>query len=142
MNNITPYEEFLKRDLKFGLAEEDRLIHLFREKFDKLLCKTGDFSVMDFISPKTYLELKSRNVKHDTYNSVMIGANKIKFARDCGKRVIFVFNFTDGIYYYEFKYEDTRNGVIDFRLGGRMDRGIDERKTYAYININNIVKLE
>ena len=136
------YNRCVERDLEFGLAEEERLLPVFREKFDNLLCKTGEGSVVDYISPKTYIELKSRNINHDDHDDIMIGANKIRFAERTPKKVILAFNFRDGVYYYEFKREDLTNGVIDFRLGGRKDRGRDERKTCGYIKRTNMKRLD
>jgi len=136
------YNSCLQRDLEFGLAEEDKLLPLFREKIDKCLCKTRDSDIIDYISPKSYLELKSRNCYYADHDDIMIGANKIRFAERTNKKVYLAFNFRDGVYYYEFKREDLTNGVIDFRLGGRKDRGRDERKMCAYIKRESCVRLD
>ena len=141
MENTNFYKECLQRDLKFGNTEEDKLITLFRERFDKCLCKTNSYSVVDFISPKTYLELKSRNCNHDRYNDIMIGENKIRFAEKTNRKVILVWNFQDGVYFYQFDKNDISNGNITFRMGGRTDRGKDERKMCAYVSKDLIEKL-
>lgn len=135
------YKNALEKDLKFGLAEEDKLLQLFRERFDKCLSKTNTFAIIDFISPKTYLELKSRNCNHDKFDDIMIGENKIRFAEKTKKRVILVWNFQDGIYFYEFKKEDIENGNIQFRMGGRTDRGKNEKKMCAYVSSSLLVPL-
>jgi hypothetical protein len=127
------YKQLLQKDLDFGFQQEDKLLNVFREKFDKHLCKTNDFSIIDYISPKTYLELKSRNKPHNEYPTIMIGENKMRFAEKSNKKVIFVWNFTDGIYYYVFNKDDLTNGNINFAMGGRTDRGKDERKMCAYV---------
>jgi len=126
--------ECLNKDLEFGGIQENNLLPIFRGKFDALLCKTNKNAIVDYISPKTTLELKSRNCKHNTYDSVMIGKNKIDYAILSKKKVILAFNYIDGVYYYEFKKEDVDNGNIEFKMGGRVDRGRDERKIYAFIN--------
>ena len=50
--------------------------------------------------------------------------------------VLFVFKFTDGIYYYEYCNED-----LPVKIGGRCDRGRPEYKNYVYIDIKKLIKL-
>lgn len=135
------YKKAFDRDYNFGIQEEEKLIEVFRERFDKCLCKTNSTAIIDFISPKTYLELKSRNCNHNKFNDIMIGENKIQFALKTKRDVIFAFNFLDGIYFYKFNKEDISNNKINFRLGGRTDRGRDEIKRYAYISRDLLEKI-
>ena len=127
------YQERKQKDLEFGLKCEDELLGLFREKIDNLLCKTNQNAIVDYISPKTYLELKSRNCNHNRYDEIMIGKNKIEFAMKTKKNVYFAYNFYDGVYYYKFNSKDVQDGNITFKLGGRCDRGRDERKICGFI---------
>jgi hypothetical protein len=136
------YQEKLNKDLEFGLKCENELLELFREKFDKFLCRTNQNAIVDYISPKTYLELKSRNCNHDRYDEIMIVKNKIEFAMKTKKKTYFVYNFLDGVYYYEFNYDDVEKGNITFKLGGRCDRGRDERKICGFIKSELLTKLE
>ena len=71
----------------------------------------------------------------------MISCNKLLFARHCGKDCYFVFNFTDGLFYYKFDKMDYDTGVIRSAYGGRNDRGKDEKKPYCYINIKLLRKI-
>jgi hypothetical protein len=135
------YKKAFDRDYNFGIQEEEKLIEVFRERFDKCLCKTNSTAIIDFISPKTYLELKSRNCNHNKFNDIMIGDNKIQFALKTKRDVIFAFNFLDGVYFYKFNKDDIFNNKINFRLGGRTDRGKDEIKRYAYISRELLEKI-
>ena len=56
----------------------------------------------DFESPTRLIELKTRRVKRLTYYDTAIGANKIRFARCSEKEVVFVFGFTDGLFYWRY----------------------------------------
>jgi hypothetical protein len=69
----------------------------------------------------------------------MIGENKYIRANHYYKKdykVLFVFIFTDGTYYYNYSGED-----IKPKIGGRRDRGIKEYKNYIYIPIENLKKI-
>jgi hypothetical protein len=121
------------RDLALGNEGEEECLPLFRAKFDKYLSKTGQFNTMDFISPKTYVELKSRNCKYTDYETIMIGKNKVDYCNNSNKRCILAWRFRDGIYYYEFNKKDIEDGGIFFAIGGRNDRGRDEIKEVAYV---------
>jgi len=123
-----------EKDLLFGEKNEIELFEVFKKHIDSKFCKTGKFNEMDFISPTSYLELKSRNCKFTDYKEIMIGENKIRFAEKTDKNVFLAWKFTDGLYFYRFNKDDITNGKIIFKMGGRCDRGRDERKTTAFIN--------
>lgn len=135
------FNQALKKDLEFGLKCEDELLNVFREKIDNNFCKTNKGAIVDYISPRCYLELKSRNCNHDKYNEMMIGENKIQFAMKTKKKFYIVYNFKDGIYYYLFNKEDLDLGKIRFSMGGRTDRGKDERKICAFIDVDLLIPL-
>tara|TARA_R110001599_G_scaffold320831_1_gene531208 strand:+ start:21404 stop:21940 length:537 start_codon:yes stop_codon:yes gene_type:complete len=95
---------------------------------------------------RVYLELKSRNVDVDTYRTTMIGANKLKKARDYmdnGAEVYFFFLFLGkkgdkkDLYFYDVKrsYKKLeKHCIID--IGGTNKRGCDEYKNHMYIPTN------
>jgi hypothetical protein len=130
-----------EQDIKLGNEGEDKCLPIFREKFDKYLCKTNRYSLMDYISPTMYIELKTRNCNHDKYNDIVIGKNKVDFSFKSNKKCILAFNFQDGIYYYIVDKKDFDNGDIYYAIGGRYDRGVDERKEVAYIKRKLLIKL-
>ncbi len=130
-----------QRDLELGKKGEEDVLPLLLEKIDKYLCKTSQYAAMDFISPKSYVEVKTRNCSHDLYDAQMMGTNKINFASKSCRQCYFVFNFADGVFYWKFNKDDIENGDVYYEMGGRCDRGKDERKMYAYIKNNLLVRL-
>jgi hypothetical protein len=135
MNNIK------KKDLIFGNLQEKEILKILKLNFDDTLKKTSNYFVFDFESDNCYIELKSRRIEHNKFNDTMIGKNKLEFAETCKKNVFFVFNFTDGLYYWKYNKEDIINNNITFREGGRNDRGKNELKDYAFIKIKILKKL-
>jgi hypothetical protein len=116
------------------------------EHFFKItLHQTNRFHLFDYISDnqEIYIELKTRECTHLKYKDTMIGMNKIYKAIELiteGKKIYFVFKFTDGIYYWNYKGTHKNEWVRD---GGRNDRSINEWKTkgYLYIPYNLLIKI-
>jgi hypothetical protein len=74
----------------------------------------------------------------------MIGKNKLDWAESVMKekpetKIYFAFNFTDGVYYWEYKSDDLFD--ITFKQGGRWDRGKAEVKEYAYIPVKKLISI-
>lgn len=124
-----------------GLENERFLLDFLKAKIDpNLNLIKSKYSVIDYISPDTLVELKSRTNKYKQYPDTMVGANKIKYMlNDVNRKSYCVFSFTDGVYYIKI----TKEIVEKFRkaLGGRRDRGKDETSTYYYIPIGLLNKL-
>ena len=139
--NMKIFRRKQERDLAFGNQGEIECLPLFQKKFDKYLSKTGQFNTMDFISPKTYVELKSRNYRFADFDDIMIGKNKVEFCLKSSRRCILAWRFTDGIYYYEFDKNNMDDGSVFFGMGGRTDRGRDERKEVAYIKRHLLINI-
>jgi len=134
-------KEHLNKDLKFGLQKEDENLTLIRTAIDSNLQKTSNnFFVIDFSSKDCYIELKSRRCQKDTYPDTMIGLNKVEFAKKSEKPTYFCFSFTDGLYYWKYDEEEAKEAV-EYRSGGRWDRGKDETKPYAYIKCSFLKKI-
>jgi hypothetical protein len=129
-----------EKDKIMGDLEEDRMCLAIQDKLNIVLIHTDENHPMDFIDENgNYYEIKSRRTKYETYSTTMISANKIKFCKkDTTKRYIFFFTFSNGDYYYEYNPLDQ----FGFGLGGRIDRGRDERRQYCYIPIKLLKKLE
>jgi hypothetical protein len=127
---------------KFGKEHEEKFIETFRSKFDQNLEKTKKrFSLFDFTSEATYLELKSRRCASVTYKDTMVGKNKFDLAEKLeDKNIYFCFSFTDGLFYW--KYNKDQLDLIKFRRGGyRNPSGRWEIKDYAFIPINLLVNI-
>jgi hypothetical protein len=120
-------------DLILGSIGEDKCLPLFQEKIDKQLAKTNTYSYVDFISPNTYVEIKTRRCNHNTYADTMIGKNKVEFCLKSKRNCYLAWNFQDGIYFWKVNQKDLDDGNVYYAMGGRTDRGVDERKECAYI---------
>ena len=121
-----------KKDYNFGLQKEVELLPILRKFFyDDTIIQLDRHNVFDYKGDNKYIELKSRNNNYNRYQTTMIGYNKIKKALELNEDVYFVFNFTDGLYYYKFD----RDKELEIKQGGRFDRGIPEIKDYYFIPI-------
>ena len=109
-----------KKDYTFGLKKEIELLPTIRKFFnDETIIKLDDYNIFDFKGDSKYIELKSRNCNYNKYPTTMIGYNKIKKALELNEDIYFIFNFTDGIYYFKFD----KNIQLEIKQGGRFDRG-------------------
>ena len=68
----------------------------------------------------------------------MIGLNKIKRAQKLNKDTYFIMLFDNGMYSYKYNADDKLN----YRSGGRRDRGINEFKKYCYIPMDLFIKIK
>ena len=138
------YSNRLKVDLSFGISSEINLLDTFKTFFnDQTLVRTSESSIFDYEGNNILVELKTRTNKKDKYPDKMIGLNKVKKASAMMKKnleleVYFVFSFTDGLYYW--KYDP--KVPIKVEQGGRTDRGRQEIKSYAFIQVDLLTKLE
>ena len=122
-------------DYIVGRANEEKYLSCLQNTFnDETLTHTKCKShIFDYVGNNKYIELKTRSFENTKYPDTMIGLNKIEYARaNPDKEFYFVFAFTDGLYYWKYNIYDQLN----YRSGGRYDRGCKEIKQYAYIPIN------
>lgn len=125
----------------------DRVHKLLEENFTIDGCnikleRTDEFCEFDGEDKITKVvdEVKRRNNKKNAYPTTMVGYNKVIKAREYLKRgyvVLFCFEFTDGVYYYQLEDEND----LSVALGGRTDRGKNEIKSYAYIDVNKLIPM-
>jgi len=129
------------QDLKFGSANEKKLLEVFRQYFksDTINKTTDCYDQYDYIDTKNkiIIELKSRRIRKLQYPDTMIGLNKItegfKHIKN-GYTVYLCWSYTDGLSFYELT-KDTYNTNWE-RMGGRWDRGINERCMCCFIPTN------
>ena len=104
MNNL------IRNEVNFGVSKENELFEEIKVFFkDDNLEKTKDrFNHFDFKSDKILIELKSRRNNKNKYPTTIIGLDKVEAGINNikeGKKVYFVFNFTDEICYFELTEE-------------------------------------
>lgn len=124
-------------DMSFGFSEEDRIQPILEKQFGELT-KLDKYNPFDFENEDYIIEVKSRRINHNKYNTLMFAYSKIEKLEgyEDEKIAIFVFNCDDGIYYWEYDSSEFTKG-----RGGRCDRGCNEYATMAYIEIKHLTKL-
>jgi hypothetical protein len=105
-------------DLSYGLEREKLVLEKIKKYFnDDSITKTTDkFCKFDFESPTCKYELKSRKNKKTTYPTTIIPCHKV-----VDGKLIFLFNFTDGLTFIEYDKEVFSNfntfEMTDYRTG-------------------------
>lgn len=118
----------------YGLENEIKNLPLLQQKFGMDLRRTSNrYETYDFENDEYLIEQKSRRCQSNTYNSYMFGINKLnKDALTTNKKYIIVFDFIDGIFYYEFNKDDVDIGIT---------YGLNGDKAVAYINASLFQRL-
>tara|TARA_R110000822_G_scaffold13840_2_gene48962 strand:+ start:550 stop:945 length:396 start_codon:yes stop_codon:yes gene_type:complete len=127
----------MQSDRSLGIQAEIQLLGTIQEHFGKDLKPTGTYAKFDFENETTLVELKTRRCTSNAYPDTMIPYGKIKFLRDSNKEGVFVFNFTDGIFYHRF----VKGNTYTVKQGGRYDRGRPELNQYCYINRSDLLPI-
>lgn len=131
---------FLK-DRMLGSQKEDELLPFFRTHFNdnSIVKQLNPYSVMDFKGKKLSIELKTRNIPINKYESTMVGYNKFLFCSKLNKDIqcYFFFQFTDCLVYYHYDNLD----IFTIADGGRSDRGMEESSKYVFIPTNKLIKI-
>jgi hypothetical protein len=125
-------------DYDFGKKWEKEILDKIniRWKKDEILETKNLYSKYDYEGKKYKYELKSRRNSYNQYPTTLIAKDKI--LND--KKQIFLFNFTDGLYY--IKYRESKFQNYKCKLFRRYDRGnIDLEKFYYYIPIEDLKKI-
>lgn len=125
-----------ENDYKFGEQEEER-IHKTLEKRFGTLTATGRWEKHDFKNDRYNIEVKSRKCNYSTYPTTMMTCNKV--VEEENKKLYFVFNFRDGIYY--IRYRPALFSTFEQKKFSRINETFDE-KMYYYIPIQLLKKIE
>ena len=130
-------------DYNFGIESEKELLSKLQTKFDSnLKLSSSNYSLFDFESNSTYVELKSRRCTKGYYRSTIVGMNKINRAIDIKNlnidiKIYFVFKFIDYICYWEFN--ETEMMKLKQSKITRNDRNKVEQAQYLEIPINLLI---
>ena len=125
-----------KMDYQNGKQKEEEVLPKIKNYFEREIQKSTErYELYDFYDEKYKYELKSRNVKYETYPTTLIPKDKIR------KRIIFLFNFTNGLYYIKYKPKIFQLFECkDFVRNARSDYN-DKQKEYVYIPIEYLKKI-
>jgi hypothetical protein len=132
------YSSSFKKDYAFGKKKEAEILDKVKAFFkDNVEDVDNTFSIYDFKGDKYHYELKSRTNAYNDYPTTLLPEDKI-FAEN----QIFLFNFTDGLYYIYYNKEtfDTFEKKL-FKRRLRTDIK-DKEKMYVYIPVNKLTKID
>jgi hypothetical protein len=132
-----------RSDYAFGTANEKKSHSILENHFNKTLHYRGGSSIFDYDDGATfYLELKSRRIHHDTYDTTIIGANKVEYAKMNPSRTYwFCWNYEDGIYGIQFSNErfDGYEKKL-YKRGERPDTKNTPQMCY-FIPVSDLIRL-
>jgi len=129
-----------EQEYAYGLAQEEQLKPFFELYFRKELHETDQYDPFDFIGENIKIELKSRRNTYSKYPTTIVGMFKIN--KICNFEIdhFFVFNFTDGLYYWKYNIEEFNNmKQITIK---RRDRPGSQGHLYLSIPIGSLTKME
>jgi len=124
-------------DYNFGREQEIVLLPRLNEFFkDDIKPTTDKYEKYDYEGKKYVYELKSRKCKMGQYPTTLLPADKVIKT----KKQIFLFNFTDGLYYIEYDEEVWKDiEVASFR---RFRIGVNDlEKPYYHIPTTLLKKI-
>jgi hypothetical protein len=133
-----------KQDIAFGLQSEQEKLCIFEKHFQTKLTKHNDpYYPLDFHNETNtiYVELKSRHIRHNQYETTLISAHKVSYCCKPDVSYYFVFAYTDGLYY--IKYEKELFDTFETRPFKRYDR-VDDIQTpqpYIFIPVKHLTKI-
>ena len=130
-----PRNIFYSNDYKFGTEQEDLVLPKLREFFKRDIKKSEDkYAKSDYYDNDFYYEMKSRTNAYKKYPTTMITEDKIRE----DKKLILLFNFTDGLYYIEYNKEKFAN--YERKMFSRAGVSWNE-KSHLYLPINDLLPI-
>jgi len=127
-------------DQIYGQIKEKELLPILSSYFNFKLKPKHRYFVFDYECDTAFIELKSRRGIRTEYPTTIVGKNKIDYADKCGKDVYFVFDFSDGLFYWKYNREEIGERVKS-GLCGRVDRGKREIKEYCFIDVELLIPI-
>ena len=133
-----------KNDLKFGMQNECDTHKAIERCWGIDLIKRSKFDPFDLEGDNLLIEIKSRNINHDQYDTCLVGYNKILYAKKELERndklnIYFFWKYKDGIFYA--KYGDFEYTISEYTRGCRADRiGKDINKITCFIETKKFLK--
>lgn len=122
-------------DYKFGTAQEDLVLQKIQKFFERDIKKSEDrFAKSDFFDDEYYYELKSRKNTYSKYPTTMITEDKIRE----DKKLILLFNFTDGL--YSIGYDKEKFSKYEKKMFSRVNISWNE-KPHVYIPIQDLTRV-
>ena len=130
-----------KNDYIKGTENEIKIIDVLESYFsDNIKQVESKNSIYDYTGDKCIYELKTRNNEYNKYETTLITHNKI--INNIGKKQIFIFSFTDGLYYIE--YNEELFNTFETKMFKRFQRTDynDKYKKHIFIPIKHLIKIK
>ena len=133
----------LQDDLRLGYKNEEQIVSILNTFFNDNFINTKDLYGNEYCSydfegtDGTRIELKSRRNKYDDYPTTIIPVHKT-ISMDLCKN-IFVFNFSDGIYYIEWNANKFKTYETKMVLCKRLGR--TDYKLHYLIPIEDLIQI-
>jgi len=137
----------LNKDLSYGFKSENDIHHILEEEFgilfkSKFNPEMGQYYEFDKYNEEYFIEIKTRRIKHNQYESLFFGKNKLIKGDELLKkrpqlRIFYLWRCTDGIFGWEH-----RSSEYEICKRGRCDRGKDEFDDCVDIKQKNIKPLK
>lgn len=127
----------IRADCNFGIPQEPTVISKLSVHFMEDIEQEGNpYSRWDARSETTKYEIKSRRNTHDKYPTTIIPVDKTTVSG----RLVFVFNFTDGLYYIVYdKQQFDRYEIRD--ISAIRGLGVKTLKPHYLIDIDDLTEI-
>ncbi|NBP02738.1 MAG: hypothetical protein EBU90_21980 [Proteobacteria bacterium] len=124
-------------DYKFGIQQEEKVVNILRDYFGRDIKRSEDnFSKHDYYDELYTYEMKSRKNAYSRYPTTMITQDKIITQEN--KKLILLFNFTDGLYFIEYDQEKFKKYKTDLFSRANL---VWNQKPHVYIDIADLTKV-
>jgi hypothetical protein len=133
-------KEAFNRDYVFGRKAEEDILGTIRTFFSDptITPSTDKYDRYDFTGAGRKYELKTRRLTRERFATTMLPLGKLLSENPEGN--IFLFQYTDGLYYIPYNAEQFSNfNVAPYCRQDRM--GYDTEQDYIYIPVNLLTKI-
>jgi hypothetical protein len=121
-----------RQDYAFGKSKEVEVLSSVRSHFaDDVDSSVDNFSIYDFKGRTYHYELKSRTNALMDYPTTLLPCSKVFTDKQ-----IFLFNFTDGLYYIEYNKEVFATFEQKSFVRNRRTDYVDKPQMYYYIPVS------
>lgn len=126
----------IENDYQFGRDKENQILTSMENFFKDNIKQTKErYDTKDYLGEKFKYELKSRRNCYSAFSTTIIPIDK-----GTGENVVFLFNFTDGLYYINYDKEifsNFKTGLFQRKDGGQNN----PNKLYYYIPIEKLIEI-
>lgn len=132
-----------RADYSFGMDGEQNALPKLRNYLqDPDLVKTvSQYAPFDFESTSFVVELKTRICRSGSYPTTLVPYSKILAGLEEGRKVVFAFQFTDGLFVIPYDVEKFKDFKVEpFKRDARVDK-VDVKQLYCFIPTEALTKV-